>query len=76
MDYFHIEIVFFTLFCQFLMGKFDLGGEIFVLERGKKLPILPGDDAVFWRLLHKEKKTCTSGYTEYRNTLFYRKIPK
>ncbi len=58
MDYFHIEIVFFTLFCQFLMGKFDLGGEIFVLERGKKLPILPGDDAVFRRLLYKEKKPC------------------
>ncbi len=56
MDYFHIEIVFFTLFCQFLMGKFDLVGEIFVLERGKKLPILPGDDAVFRRLLYKEKK--------------------
>jgi hypothetical protein len=38
------------------MGKFDLGGETFVLERGKKLPILPGDDAVFRRLLYKEKK--------------------
>ncbi len=35
------------------MGKFDLGGEIFVLERGKKLPILPGDDAVFRRLLYQ-----------------------
>jgi hypothetical protein len=41
------------------MGKFDFGGEIFVLERGKKLPILLGDDAVFRRLLYKEKKTCT-----------------
>ena len=62
-DYFRIEIAFSRIFVFFLMGKFDFGGEIFVLERGKKLPILLGDDAVFRRLLYKEKKPCLASLT-------------
>jgi hypothetical protein len=42
---FILKLSFSHIFVSFLMGKFYFGGEIFVLERGKKLPILPGDDA-------------------------------